>query len=299
MSTSARIPEFVQAHWNTALEIEPTGAALGAYVGGIDLREALDSALVDELRDALVQHKVLFFRNQNISHENHLRFARYFGALERHPVTQHVEGHPEILRVRNGEYAYLEEADAPFIRPVNKWRAEATFRAAPPLGGVIRARLLPPRGGDTVFADTEAAYADLEPALQERIEHLTATHDLLKNRGEKLRSAERALLRSQNPPQSHPVVRIHPESGRRSIFVNPSFTTRIDGVEEKESDRLLALLFDRIRVHEYQVRFGWTPNAVVLWDNRSTQLYPIADYWPHDREIERVTIVGDAPMGPH
>lgn len=297
MNAPVRAEDFVQAQWNAAIDIEPSGAALGAYVSGVDLREPLNQAVVNELRAALVEHKVLFLRDQDISHEDHLRFGRYFGELEGHPVTQHVEGHPEILRIRNGEYIYLNDITIPFIRPINKWHADVTFRPAPSLGGILRARTIPPRGGDTLFADTEAVFADLQAPMQRRLEQLTATHDILKSYGWRLNDEERAALSAKHPPQDHPVVRVHPESGRRSIFVNPGFTTRINGVEEKESEQLLALLFDRVRVPEYQVRFKWSPNSIVIWDNRSTQHYPIADYWPHDREVERVTIVGDAPFG--
>jgi taurine dioxygenase len=298
MNAPVRAADFVQAHWNTALRIEPSSAALGAYVDGIDLREQLDDDLIAALRAALVEHKVLFFRDQDISHHDHIRFGRYFGALEGHPVTQHVPGHPEILKIRNGEYAYLNEITIPFIRPVNKWHADVTFRDAPSFGGVLRARQIPPRGGDTLFVDTEAVFADLQAPMQQRLERLTATHDILKSYGWKLSPEEQAKLSTKHPPREHPVVRVHPESGRKSIFVNAGFTTRINGVNDKESDDLLSFLFDRIRVPEYQVRFTWSPNAIVFWDNRSTQHYPIADYFPHDREVERVTITGDVPVGP-
>ncbi|HVK80118.1 MAG TPA: TauD/TfdA family dioxygenase, partial [Verrucomicrobiae bacterium] len=156
---------------------------------------------------------------------------------------------------------------------------------------------IPPRGGDTLFVDTEALFADLAPQLRERLEKLTATHDILRSYGWKLSPDEQKALHEKHPPQDHPVVRVHPESDAKSLFVNPGFTTRINGVDEKESEELLNLLYDRLRIPEYQVRFSWTPNAIVFWDNRSTQHYPVADYWPHEREVERVTIVGDKPFG--
>ncbi len=295
MNAPLRAREFQNA--KASLRYEPSGAVLGAYVDGVDLRDDLDPSIVADIREALIEHKVLFYRDQDISHEDHIRFGRYFGDLEGHPITQHVPGHPEVLSIRNGEYAHLNDFTIPFIRAVNKWHADVTFRPAPSLGGVLRARTIPPRGGDTLFVDTEAVFADLHAPLQARLEGLTATHDILKSYGWKLNAEEQQALTEKHPPQDHPIVRVHPESGRKSLFVNAGFTTKINGLEQKESDVLLALLFDRIRVPEYQVRFKWSPNAIVFWDNRSTQHYPIADYWPHDREVERVTIAGDAPLG--
>jgi taurine dioxygenase len=279
------------------LIIRPTGDALGAEISGLDLTRPLAPHQVDTLRAALLAHKVLFFRDQDISYADHIRFGAYFGALEGHPVTQHVEGHPEILSIRNGEYQLLNDLTIGFIRPINKWHADVTFRDAPSMGGVLRARQIPPRGGDTLFADMEAVYDDIPIFQRDYLDKLTATHDILKSYGWKLSDAERAALTAKHPPKSHPVVRVHPETGRRSIFVNFGFTTKIDGVPEKESEELLAFLFDRIKSPEYQTRFKWTPNAVVFWDNRATQHYPVADYYPHDRAVERVTISGDVPFG--
>jgi taurine dioxygenase len=297
MNAPVRVSDFSEPRPLSRIHIEPSSAVLGAEVHGVDLREELSADQVAELRQALIEHKVLFFRDQDISHDDHVRFGRYFGPLEGHPVTQHLDGHPEILRIRNGEYAYLNEFTIPFIRPINKWHADVTFRPAPSLGGVLRARQIPPRGGDTLFVDAEAVFNDLAKPFQARLEGLTATHDILKSYGWKLNDEEKAKLTAEHPPQSHPVVRVHPESGRKSIFVNHGFTTKIDGVEQAESDEILALLFDRVRVPEYQVRFSWSPNAIAFWDNRATQHYPIADYFPHDREVERVTIAGDVPFG--
>jgi taurine dioxygenase len=241
---------------------------------------------------------VLVFRDQDVTYEQHASFGRYFGSLEGHPVTGHVDGHPEVLVIRNGEYQHLNDVTIGFIRPVNKWHADVTFREAPSLGGVLRARELPPKGGDTLFADMEAVLADIPFLMRARLDGLTATHDILKSYGWKLSPEEQAAMHEKHPPQSHPVVRVHPETGRPSLFVNFGFTTKIDGLDPKESDELLALLFDRIKSPEYQVRHTWRPNDIVFWDNRATQHYPVADYFPHDRQVERVTIVGDRPFGP-
>jgi taurine dioxygenase len=281
-----------------SFDVRPSNAILGAEVEGLDLRHALPDATIALLRAALLEHKVLVFRGQDISHEDHVRFGRAFGPLEGHPVTSHVEGHPEILVIRNGEYQHLNDTTIPFIRPVNKWHADVTFRPSPSLGGILRARELPPRGGDTLFADMEAVLADVPFLMRSRLETLTATHDILRSYGWKLSLEEQAAMRLEHPPQSHPVVRIHPETGRPSLFVNFGFTTKIDGVNQKESEDLLAFLFDRIKSPEYQYRHTWQPNDIVFWDNRATQHYPAADYYPHDRQVERVTIAGDIPFGP-
>jgi taurine dioxygenase len=280
------------------VSVTPYSAVLGAEVSGVDLRKPLTDGEVSALREALLRHKVLVFREQDLSYEDHTRFAQSFGPLEGHPVTGHVPGHPEILVIRNGEYQFLNETTIPFIRPVNKWHADVTFRPAPSLGAVLRAREVPPRGGDTLFADMEAVYADVPTFVRDRLDHLTATHDILKSYGWKLTGDEAAELHSRHPPVSHPVVRVHPETGARSIFVNHGFTSRIDGLSEQESQEILGLLFERVKCPEYQVRISWAPNTVLLWDNRSTQHYPVADYWPHDRQVERVTISGDRPFGP-
>ncbi|MDX2236169.1 MAG: TauD/TfdA family dioxygenase [Hyphomonadaceae bacterium] len=282
----------------TGFDIEPTGAALGAVVHGVDLTKPLSAGVVAALRAAWLEHKVLFFHDQDISHEDHIRFGAAFGPLEGHPVTQHVDGRPEILSIRNGEYQHLNDVTIAFIRPVNKWHADVTFRAAPSMAGVLRARTIPPRGGDTLFADMEAIYADIPIFLRDRLDRLTATHDILKSYGWKLTEEERVALHAKHPPVSHPVVRVHPETGRRSIYVNFGFTTHIDGLSAEESETILANLYERIKSPEYQVRFKWSPNAVVFWDNRSTQHYPVADYFPDDRAVERVTISGDVPVGP-
>lgn len=296
MNAPLRRPLIVQ-NSPESINIHPTNAILGAEISGLDLTCALPDETVALVRAALLKHKVLVFRDQDVTYEQHARFGRYFGSLEGHPVTGHVDGHPEVLVIRNGEYQHLNEITIGFIRPVNKWHADVTFRAAPSLGGVLRARELPPKGGDTLFADMEAVYADIPFLMRVRLDGLTATHDILKSYGWKLSPEEQAAMHAKHPPQSHPVVRVHPETGARSLFVNFGFTTKIDGLEQQESDELLAFLFDRIKSPEYQMRHTWGLNDIVFWDNRATQHYPVADYFPHDRQVERVTIEGDVPFG--
>lgn len=270
----------------------PLGPVLGAEVSGVDLRRPLDSTAIDDLKQALFRHKVLVVRDQDITHAEHIRFGRYFGELEGHPVTAHVPGHPEILHIEAGDGLKLTDQILPFLRPANKWHTDVTFREKPSFAGILRARTLPSIGGDTLFADTAAVYNDLPENVKNRIENLDAEHDILQSFGWRITEEKRAELRREHPPQIHPVVRRHPVTGERHLFVNHVFTTRIIGLPEEESKDLLAYLIDRVKTPEYQVRVRWTPNAITVWDNQATQHYAILDYWPAERVMERVTVAG-------
>lgn len=273
------------------------GPVLGAEVSGIDLRRPLENSTVSELRDALFRHKVLVFRDQDITHAEHIRFGRYFGDLEGHPVTAHVPGHPEILHIEAGDGLKLTDQVLPFLRPANKWHTDVTFREKPSFAGILRARILPEIGGDTLFTDTAAIYNDLPSNVKSRIETLDAEHDILQSFGWRITEEKREKLRQEHPPQIHPVVRRHPVTGERHLFVNHVFTTRIIGLPEDESRELLAYLIDRVKTPEYQVRVRWTPHAITVWDNQATQHYAILDYWPAERVMERVTVAGtDRPV---
>jgi taurine dioxygenase len=277
------------------LTVTPVSTVLGAEISGLDLRQPLTAEVVAGVRAALLRHKVVFFRDQDISHEDHVRFGRYFGELEGHPVTSHVPGFPEILHIEAADGMKLREEIVPLVRVANKWHTDVTFRAAPSMGGVLRMRDMPPLGGDTLFADTAAIYRDLPQALKDKLATLTAEHDILQSYGYRVDEAKRQELRAAYPLMIHPVIRTHPETGDKHLFVNKVFTTRILGLPEDEAKTLLADLLDRVKTPEYQVRFRWTPNAIVFWDNRATQHYAILDYWPQERVVERVTIAGDAP----
>ena len=287
--TAADAPDYA------GLTVTPVSTVLGAEISGLDLRQPLTAEVVAGVRAALLRHKVVFFRDQDISHEDHVRFGRYFGELEGHPVTSHVPGFPEILHIEAADGMKLREEIVPLVRVANKWHTDVTFRAAPSMGGVLRMRDMPPLGGDTLFADTAAIYRDLPQALKDKLATLTAEHDILQSYGYRVDEAKRQELRAAYPLMVHPVIRTHPETGDKHLFVNKVFTTRILGLPEDEAKTLLADLLDRVKTPEYQVRFRWTPNAIVFWDNRATQHYAILDYWPQERTVERVTIAGDAP----
>ncbi len=281
-----------------ALSVAPCGPVLGAEVAGLRIDGSIDANLAAALRALLLRHKVLFFRDLDLDHEQHLALARVWGDLEGHPVIKHVPGYPEILDIRGSEGRVEDNAGNHRFQALDKWHADVTFRAAPSMGAVLRAREIPEIGGDTLWADAAAVYAGLPDAVKKRIEGLTATHDLLFDFGDRVALERRAAIAAEFPPQHHPIVRTHPETGERVLFVNASFTSRIDELDDSESAKLLAYLLDRFKVPEYQVRFRWTPDAVVVWDNRATQHYPVADYWPARRRMERVTIRGDVPFGP-
>lgn len=290
----SRASDFVPAE-DIGARVAPISTVLGAEIQGIDLREDLSVDAISAIRGALLKHKVIFFRDQDISHDDHVRFGRHFGELEGHPVTSHVPGYPEILHIEAADGMKLTEALLPIARPANKWHTDVTFREAPSMGGILRMRKMPALGGDTLFADTAAIYADLPPHIKDKIETLDAEHDILQSFGYRVSDEKKEQLARDYPPQAHPVVRTHPETGERHLFVNHVFTTRILGLPEEESRTLLAYLIDRVKAPEYQVRFRWSDNAIVFWDNRATQHYAVLDYGLQERIVERVTVKGDKP----
>ena len=281
---------------SAGLTVTACGPVLGAEVAGLVVRDPIDADTAAVLRGLLLRHKVLFFRDLDLSHAQHLALGRVWGVLEGHPVIAHVPGHPEILDIRGSDGRVDDAGGNRRFQALDKWHADVTFRAAPSMGAVLRARELPAIGGDTLWADAAAAYEGLSDEVKARIEGRTATHDLLFDFGDRVAPERRAAIAAEFPPQHHPIVRTHPETGERVLFVNASFTSRIDDMDETEGSALLAHLLDRFKTPEYQVRFRWSPNAVAIWDNRATQHYPVADYWPARRRMERVTIAGDAPF---
>jgi taurine dioxygenase len=259
---------------------------IGAEIEGVDLRDELSDDVIAQIRDALLRNKVIFFRNQPITPEQHIAFARRFGELEIHPATPKDQPNPEFLRIAHGPNSKGRE---------NNWHSDVTWREQPSLGSILRAVEIPETGGDTLFASMEAAYEGLSPAMQAWVCTLSAEHDIARVFGRRLgKSAEE--LHEQYPPQIHPVVRTHPETGRRSLYVNTAFTSKIIGLSPKESDWLLAHLYSQATLPEYQCRFVWEPDSIAFWDNRSSQHYAASDYFPAVRIMERVTVAGDRPF---
>jgi taurine dioxygenase len=270
----------------TRLTVEPLTPTIGAEVSGVDLREELDDATVAAIRAALVRHKVVFFRDQDITRARHIAFARRFGPLEIHPATPKDQPDPEVLRIVHGPESKGAE---------NNWHSDVTWRPEPSLGSILRAVEVPPVGGDTLFADMAAAYRGLSPALREWLPTLTAVHDIARVFAKRLgKTAEE--LHARYPPTTHPVIRTHPETGEQAIYVNTGFTSHIEGLSRRESDALLAHLYAQAAIPEYQCRFRWRANSIAFWDNRAAQHYAASDYYPAVRVMERVTVAGDRPF---
>src|SRR5215510_3937589 len=273
--------------------VAKVGVHLGAEISGVDLRRPLSNEQFKALDDALVEHGLIIFRNQDITSGNLIEFGRRFGELTVHPFAPNEENAPELIKFRN------DEKTPPFGTDV--WHSDETFRAEPPMATVLCAKEVPEIGGDTMFVSMSAAYEGLSERMRRFISGLEAVHDLKPFRtlfgdGEEDR---RNLQRFEllYPPQAHPVVRVHPVSGRKVLFVNPQFTIAIKGMDERESRSLLDTLFHQALVPEYQFRLCWGPHTIAMWDNRSTQHYAIHDYYPQRRYMERVTIRGGPVIG--
>ena len=279
---------------HAGVRVAKAGAHLGAEITGVDLRHPLADAQLDAINEALVEHELIIFRDQDISSENLMSFGRGFGELTVHPFAPN-EGKnaPELIKFRN------DEKTPPFGTDV--WHSDETFRAEPPMATILCAKEVPAVGGDTMFVSMTAAYEGLSDRVQHYISGLDAIHDLKPFRP-LFGTSEEERSKLQHfemvyPPQRHPVVRIHPVSGRKVLFVNPQFTIAIDGMDERESRLLLDQLFHQALVPEYQFRLHWAPHTIAMWDNRSTQHYAIHDYYPQRRYMERVTIRGGPVAG--
>lgn len=272
------------------LDIKPIAGALGAEIGGIDLTANISPEVFTEIRRLLVEYGVIFFRDQNISHAQQKNIAAYFGPLQTHPAYETITGFPEIT---------VLESTPEKPTKIECWHSDMTFRQHPPLGTILRSKIIPPKGGDTMWACMATAYNGLSLPMQNMLEGLTAIHDFRHGFKESLAEAggqERlANAVAKNPPAEHPVVRIHPESGKKVIFVNSLFTTHIVGIPKNESTAILDFLYQHVTTAEYTCRINWQPNCVAIWDNRSTQHKPINDYFPAHRQLERITIDGDKP----
>jgi alpha-ketoglutarate-dependent taurine dioxygenase len=280
---------------DSALDLDRLGPGFGAVVRGVDLATAADPTIA-AVRRALTAHKVLFFPDQALDPDTQVRLGNRMGQLTAsHPVVPGLdEAHTEI-------YA-LDSADNGFA---DVWHTDVTFMPRPPLGSILRAVTLPPHGGDTGWADLELAYASLSRPVQRLADQLTAVHDgnrefgyyLAQRRGGKGNVWDGKQVTSLDPVE-HPVIRVHPETGRKGIFVNPGFTSHIVGVSEFESRAILDLLYAHLTKPEHIVRHRWQLGDVALWDNRSTSHYANRDYLPARRVMHRITLRGDIPAGP-
>ena len=282
------------------MKIEKLTTHIGAEINGVDLAEAARSEdLFGEIRAALLTHKVLFLRDQDIARADHVAFASRFGALEDHPVIGSDPDHPGLVQI------YKDESSPPAYYE-NSWLCDAPWREAPPLGAVLRCLACPPVGGDTMWANMAKAYADLPDHVKAIIAPLKARHSIEASFGARMSEEQRHALKARFPDAEHPVVRTHPETGEKILFVN-GFATHFTNFHTAENVRygqdyapgasqLLSFLIGRAAIPEYQVRWRWQPNSVAIWDNRSTQHYAVMDYPPTVRRMERAGIVGDRPF---
>ena len=276
-----------------SLTITPISSALGAQIDGVDLTLPLSEEQRTAIEQALLKHQVIFFKDQSITPQQQARFAANFGDLHIHPIYPNVPEQPEVL---------VLDTAVTDVRDNAVWHTDVTFLPTPAMGAVLSAKQLPAFGGDTLWASGIAAFEGLSKPLQVLLDGLTATHDFTKSFPlERFGSTPEDLARweqtrKNNPPLSHPVIRTHPVSGRKSLFVNEGFTTKINELSEAESEAILKLLFAHATRPEYTIRWRWQENDVAFWDNRVTQHYAVDDYRPNRRVMHRATILGDAPF---
>ena len=270
----------------STLRVTPLSPVIGAEVSGVDLAQALDAAVLTELKDAWAKHLVLFFRDQRLTFAQHKALGRRFGELHVHPAAPKDDEHPEILVVHGDDKVKFVAGSL--------WHSDVSCDREPPLGSILRVVQVPSSGGDTLFANMYAAYEGLSDRLQRLLAGLTAIHD-----GEQYyrgRYGSANLRDDRHPAAEHPVVRTHPVTGRQALFVNQGFTTRIKELPIAESDALLAFLFRHCERPEFHCRFQWREHSVAFWDNRCTQHLAIWDYYPQTRHGYRVSIKGDVPF---
>jgi len=272
-------------------EIKPLAGRIGAQLVGVDLSDALNDNTISDIRKALIQYKVIFFRGQNLDANGQVAFARRFGELTTaHPSVASLEGHPEVLDIDYGKGAHA-----------NNWHTDVSFVDRPPLGSVLRALVIPPVGGDTIWANCVSAYQDLPEHLRTLANQLWAIHSnayeyqAVVTDSSQERQAFEAEFTSTVYEALHPVVRVHPESGERSLYIG-GFVRRIRGLSQTESDDLVRLLKVYITRPENTVRWRWQEGDVAFWDNRATEHYAISDYGDRPRHVQRVTITGDIPV---
>jgi alpha-ketoglutarate-dependent taurine dioxygenase len=271
--------------------VRRVAGALGAEVSGVDLARPLSPEMAQRLRAAWLEHQVLFFRDQPLSAEQFMAFARAFGTPVEYPFVQGLEGFPEIIEVKKLEH---ETANFGGI-----WHSDTAYLERPPMASMLLAREIPPQGGDTLFASMTAAYDALSPGMQRLLEGLIAVNssakaDVTRTREDRIRSDGRAGAKREYVGE-HPVVRRHPETGRKALYVNVAHTVRFAGMTEAESAPLLRFLFAHQIRPEFTCRFVWQPGSIALWDNRCTQHNPINDYHGYRRVMHRITLEGDRP----
>jgi len=276
------------------MEIRPIAGALGAEISGVDLAKDLTDETVAAIRRAWLEHLVLFFRDQPLAPRDFLAFAKRFGEPIEYPFVKGLDDFPEIIPVLKRETEQVNFGGV--------WHSDTTYLDIPPMASMLVAREVPPAGGDTIFANQYLAYETLSAGMRRMLEPLQAVAsslkaDASKTREDRLKDSGRADAKKEYVA-SHPVVRVHPETGRRALYVNVAHTTHFDGMTPEESAPILRFLFEHQIRLEFTCRFRWTPGAIAFWDNRCAQHNAINDYHGHRRSMHRITLAGDRPKGP-
>ena len=264
---------------------------LGAEIDGIDLSNGFNDDIQNKIYNDLIQHKVLFFRNQNISPQSHIDFAESFGIIEEpHPIYPQVKGFPEIVLLENNKNNPPD---------TDEWHTDLTFKNEPPFASVLYSKIIPEVGGDTLWSSLSKIYDALPNEMKEQLENLRAIHDMGSFRNNYINDNNYESANKLNKGFEefgnavHPVVKVHPISKEKLLYINPSFTSQIVGMTTTDSNNLLSYLFNFMSKPEFQIRFKWTPNTLVIWDNRCTMHYAIGDYMPEKRVMHRVTVLND------
>jgi len=271
----------------TSIQVTPLTPTIGAEIQGVDLSRPLEQQQFQEVKAAFLKHQVIFFRDQEITVDEHKAFGRLFGELLIHPAAPGPEEHPEIFVLHTDENSKFAEGNA--------WHSDMSCQEEPPLGSILHLHQVPSSGGDTLFASMYAAYEALSEPMKVFLSGLTAIHD--SERVYRGRYAQQGVDDTGKiyPSAEHPVIRTHPESGRKALFVNSAFTSRIKGLKRPESRSLLRFLYEHIASPDFHCRFKWAPNSIAFWDNRCAQHFATWDYYPEVRHGLRVTVRGDRP----
>jgi len=286
-------------HGPKDLLARPLSAHIGAQIEGIDLRKDLVPAEVDFIRAMLLQWKVVFFKKQFLSHEQHIRFARYFGELtDGHPVFGSVEGYPEVYSVAKNRHSKRAEGEG-LVRPWTGWHTDVTAAVNPPFASILRGVDIPPYGGDTQWTNLAVAYDRLSPTLREFLDGLRGIHQFSAKPGKKATPEYIAMVEAKALVSEHPLVAVHPETKEKVLYVSPSFLKSITGLTLRESQVMLEYLWEHITRQEFTVRFKWEAGSIAFWDNRATCHLPPTDIFSldYDRQLYRITLVGHVPVG--
>ena len=280
--------------------VRPQAVHIGAEISGVDLSAPLDATTIAEIRAALLHWKVVFFRDQPLSHAQHVAFGKQFGDLTvGHPVFGYEPGHPEIYSVGRDRFKHRFEGPR-LVRPWTGWHTDVTAAINPPAASILRGVTIPPYGGDTQWTNLVAAYQGLSPALRAFVDTLQGEHRFTPPEGNRAKQEFVNKVAATPLVSHHPLVRVHPETGEKALYVSPGFLKNIVGLHPRESEQLLALLFEHVVRPEYTVRFKWEEGSLAFWDNRSTAHLAPVDIFDTDfeRQLYRITLVGDVPVGP-